>query len=323
MENQGIEITSAAEVGLHLVELEQKARAYALNAKAANTLKAYRADWRKFSQWCEERQLQALPAAPETVAMFAAELAGSEKASTLQRRMSAIAQAHKAKGHESPTRAGIVQNVLAGVRRAHGSAQVGKAALLTEDIRAMVAMCEEDLAGHRDRALILLGFAGAFRRSELVALQVEDLEFTSSGLVVTLRRSKTDQDGQGVKRGIPFGSSERTCPVHAVRKWLEAGRLSSGPLFRGVNRWGQVQTTPLSDRAVALVVKKLATAAGLSPERYAGHSLRAGLATQAAMNGVEERVIQNQTGHKSVTVLRRYIRDGSLFRQNAASSLGL
>lgn len=308
---------------LGLVELQEKAKGYALNSKAANTLRAYRADWRRFTSWCDERQLRALPAAPETVAMFAAELAGAEKASTLQRRMSAIAEAHRAAGFESPTRAGIVQNVLAGVRRAHGSAQEGKAALLTQDILVMVATCDENLAGLRDRALILLGFAGAFRRGELVALQVEDLAFTSNGMVVTVRRSKTDQEGQGTKKGIPFGASERSCPVHAVRKWLEASRLSSGPVFRGVNRWGQVQLTPLSDRAVALIVKKLATAAGLNPKLYAGHSLRAGLATQAAMNGVEERLIQNQTGHKSVAVLRRYIRDGNLFKNNAAGSVGL
>lgn len=318
-----LEQIQANNTQLGLVELQEKAKAYALNSKAANTLRAYRADWRRFTSWCEAQGLAALPAAPETVAMFAAELAGAEKASTLQRRMSAIAQAHRTAGFESPTRAAVVQNVLAGVRRAHGSAQEGKAALLTEDIKAMVATCDEDLVGLRDRALILLGFAGAFRRGELVALQVEDLAFTSSGLVVTVRRSKTDQDGQGTKKGIPFGASERSCPVHAVRKWLEAARLSRGPVFRGINRWGQVQTIPLSDKAVALIVKKMATAAGLNPKLYAGHSLRAGLATQAAMNGVEERVIQNQTGHKSVNVLRRYIRDGSLFRQNAASSLGL
>lgn len=308
---------------LGLVELQEKARGYALNSKAANTLRAYRADWRKFTAWCDERQLIPLPATAETVAMFAAELAGAEKASTLQRRMSAIAEAHRAAGFESPTRAGIVQNVLAGVRRAHGSAQEGKAALLTQDILAMVATCDEDLAGLRDRALILLGFAGAFRRGELVALRVGDLTFTSSGLVIAVRRSKTDQEGQGAKKGIPFGASERSCPVHAVRKWLEAARLSSGPVFRGVNRWSQVQSISLSDRAVALIVKRLATAAGLNPKLYAGHSLRAGLATQAAMNGVEERLIQNQTGHKSVNVLRRYIRDGNLFRQNAAGSVGL
>jgi site-specific recombinase XerD len=308
---------------LDLVELQEKAKGYALNSKAANTLRAYRTDWRRFMAWCEMRGFAALPAQPDTVAMFAAELAGAEKASTLQRRMSAISQAHRTAGFESPTRTALVQNVLAGARRAHGVAQVGKAALLTEDIKAMVATCDEDLVGLRDKALILLGFAGAFRRSELVALEVDDLSFTSSGLVVSMRRSKTDQEGQGAKKGIPFGVSEHTCPVHAVRKWLEASRLTAGPVLRGVTRWGQVQTTPLTDRAVALIVKKLATAAGLNPKLYAGHSLRAGLATQAAMNGVEERVIQNQTGHKSVTVLRRYIRDGSLFRQNAAASVGL
>lgn len=308
---------------LPLAELGEKARSYALNSKAKNTLRAYRADWGKFCTWCEGQGLAALPAAPETVALYLSGLAGRVKVASLQRNATAISQAHRAAGHESPTRAALVQSVLAGIRRAHGAPQQGKAALLTEDIKAMLAAIEEGPAAPRDRAMLLLGFAGAFRRSELVTLQVEDLAFTGGGLVVTLRRSKTDQEGQGAKKGIPFGAHEHTCPVQAVRKWLEASRLVSGPLFRGVNRWGQLQPGALSDRAIALVVKRAALAAGLNPALYAGHSLRAGLATQAAMNGVEERLIQDQTGHKSVAVLRRYIRDGNLFRRNAAASLGL
>jgi len=187
----------------------------------------------------------------------------------------------------------------------------------------MVEGAPDRLLGLRDRALLLLGFSGAFRRSELVALDVEDLEFTGDGLVVTQRRGKTDQEGVGRKIGIPFGGNPDTCPVRAVRKWLDAAAVMSGPVFRSVNRHGHVQPGRLSDKAVAIVVKRHAPAAGLDPLRYAGHSLRAGLATAAAAAGASERSIMNQTGHRSVPMVRKYIRDGQLFRENAAATVGL
>jgi integrase len=175
----------------------------------------------------------------------------------------------------------------------------------------------------RDRALLLLGFAGAFRRSELVSLDVEDLEFSRAGLVVRLRRSKTDQEGQGRRIGVPRGQRAETCPLMALQAFLKAASIESGPLFRGVNRHGQLLQGRLSDRAVALVVKRRVEAVGLDPERFAGHSLRAGLATSAAAAGASERAIAKQTGHKSMAVLRRYIRDGDLFRDNAAAAVDL
>jgi integrase len=177
--------------------------------------------------------------------------------------------------------------------------------------------------GLRDRALLLVGFAGAFRRSELVSLDVADLEFTGGGLIVTLRKSKTDQEGRTRRLGIPYGSSEQTCPVRSERAWLESAHITHGPVFRSLDRFHRVQPKRLSDKAVALVVKRRAKAVGLDPARYAGHSLRAGLATSAAAAGASERVIMSQTGHRSAEMVRRYIREGSLFTSNPAAMVGL
>ncbi len=301
----------------------ERARDYAQQARAANTRRAYRADWADFTAWCRDRRLTALPATPETVVLYLSDLAMSRKTSTLQRRLSAISQAHKAADLETPTGHHAVRAVWSGIRRVKGTAQEGKAPAVTRDLRAMVATLPGTLPGLRDRALLLLGFAGAFRRSELAGLDIADVTTTRDGLVVDLRRSKTDQEGEGRRIGIPYGSRPGTCPVRAVQDWLAAAKIASGPLFRGVNRHGQVGKTRLSDRAVALIVKRAAAAAGLDPARYAGHSLRAGLATSAAAAGVSERAIMAQTGHKSLPMVRRYIREGSLFNENAAAEVGL
>lgn len=305
-----------------LAETVERAGEYARQAKAPNTLRAYRSDWLDFDTWCQAHGLEALPATDKTVALYLTEAADRMKTSTMQRRLSAIAQAHKAAGHESPTK-GRVAMVWQGIRRAKGTAQKGKAPARTQEVRAMVATCGDGLLHARDRALLLLGFAGAFRRSELVGLDVADLDFGADGLTVTLRRSKTDQEGAGQKVGIPYGSTPQTCPVRNLRAWLDAASITSGPVFRSVNRWEQVSAARLTGRAVALIVKRCAEAAGLDPAQYAGHSLRAGLATAAAEAGVSERTIMAQTRHKSLPMVRRYIRDGNLFRDNAAAAVGL
>ena len=314
--------------GISLAEVEKlhsEARDFARDAKAANTLRAYASDWRDFTDWCRWHKREPLPASPETVALYLTHLARAMKPSTIQRRISAISQAHAAAGYEdSPTRTAIVRAVWQGIRRSKGVAQSGKIPVLTPDLREMIhALPEGRLLSLRDRALLLLGFAGAMRRSELVGLDVGDVIETAEGLVVTIRRSKTDQEGAGRKVGIPYGSKLATCPVRAVREWKSVGGLEGGPLFRTVNRHGKLGAARLGDRSVALIVKRAIEATGKEPGGFAGHSLRAGLATAAAMAGVSERVIQEQTGHKSLPVLRRYIRDGSLFRENAAAEVGL
>jgi integrase len=187
----------------------------------------------------------------------------------------------------------------------------------------MIERLPLSLQGTRDRALLLVGFAGAFRRSELVGLDIADLEFGRDGLVVTVRRSKTDQEGQGRRVGIPYGSHAETCPVRAAQEWVDLLDTTSGPLFRRIDRHGHIGAARLSDKAVALIIKRCARAAGLGAADLAGHSLRAGLATAAAAAGVSERAIMAQTGHRSLATVRKYIREGSLFLENAAGKVGL
>jgi site-specific recombinase XerD len=306
-----------------LATLTDQARAYLDAARSANTHRAYRADWQHFSDWCAENGVSALPAAPGTLVAYLTGHARTLKASTLQRRLVAIAHAHKAATLDSPTTDAGVRSVWRGIRRTVGTAQVGKAALLTDDIKLLVAALPDTSSGVRDRALLLLGFAGAFRRSELIALDVLDVQIGREGATVTVRRSKTDQEGTGTKIGIPMGRYADSCPVRALSAWLAALGDDAGPLFRAVDKTGRVRASRLSGIDVARIVKRTALAAGLDPTTYAGHSLRAGLATSAAVAGVEERAIMQQTRHKSVTVARRYIRDGSLFRGNAAGRVGL
>jgi site-specific recombinase XerD len=301
----------------------QAAADYARAARAANTVRAYSSDWHHFVSWCESKNLSALPAEPQTVAWYLGHLAQlGRKPATIERRLTSISQAHKQLEHDSPTVASAVRNVLAGIKRTHGTIQDAKAPALVEDLKAMMATLPGDLRGLRDRALLLVGFAGAFRREELAGIEVRDLEWTRAGVVVLLRHSKTDQEGQGRKVGIPLGHTD-TCPVHALRAWLNASGVRGGRVFRGVDRWGHLLEQGLCDRTVARVVKRAAGAAGLDPDRYAGHSLRAGLATAAANAGLEERKIMAQTGHKSVKMVRRYIRDAELFRDNVAAQVGL
>jgi integrase len=237
--------------------------------------------------------------------------------------LNAIAEAHKVAGLDSPTHTGIVRNTMKRIRRTLGTAPVQKPPAFTGDIRAMLEAAGDGAIGARDRALILLRFAGAFRRSELVGLNVEDCVFGKEGLTVTLRRSKTDQDGAGRKIGIPYGSNPETCAVRTIQPWMEQAGINAGPVLRSINRHGQVQPRRLSGIDVARMVKKLVERGGLDSAKYAGHSLRAGHATSAAIAGASERSIMNQTGHRTVQMVRRYIRDGSLFRENSAGKLGL
>jgi site-specific recombinase XerD len=293
-------------------------------SKAHNTIRGYQADWRHFCAWCESRGgLQSLPATPDAVAAFIAECAGTLKPGSIQRRLNAIAEAHKAAGFESPTHHAFVRNTMKGIRRTKGTAPAQKAPALTEEIRTMGEAAGDGTIGARDRALILLGFAGAFRRSELVGLDVEDCAIGRDGLTIILRRSKIDQEGAGRKVGIPYGSNPETCPIRTIQLWMEQAGVAAGPLFRSINRQGKVKSRRLSGIDVARIIKKLAQRAGLDASKYAGHSLRAGHATSAAIGGASERSIMNQTGHRSVQMLRRYIRDGNLFRDNSGAKLGL
>ncbi len=324
MDDSFVPEVKAAESDAFLQQAKTQIAVYAANSKAAHTWKAYQADLRDFTTWCEEHNLVSLPATPETVAAYLADLTQRCKVSTIQRRLSAISQQHAAARFESPTRSAIVRLTMQGIRRTHAPAQgVRKVQpAVTSVIYKLVDPLGTSLIDLRDRALILLGFAGAFRRSELAQLQLTDITETEDGLRVRLRHSKTDQEGEGFVKGIPYGHEHKTCPVRAWKAWKEAACLTGGYAFRSITRYSKLGAS-LSDRAVAEVIKRRAQAAGLAYTEFSGHSLRAGLATAAAQAGVSERVIAKQTGHKSLPVLRGYIREGSLFTENAAAKVGL
>jgi integrase len=304
------------------VPVAEQAREYARRARSAATLRAYASDWRDFEDWCAKQPVSALPATPQTVAYYISAMADHSKASTIGRRLSSISVAHQVKGFDSPTKSQIVHSVLRGIRRTIGTAPNEKAPLVAADIREMVAGLPDRLIGKRDRALLLLGFAGAFRRSELIGLDVEDLTFGENGLVVLLRRSKTDQEAQGRKIGIPALPTSDACPVRAVRAWLEASGITAGPLFRPVAVGGRLQTKRLSSNGVAEVVKHRLPA-GRDTAKFAGHSLRAGFVTSAADGGASIKAIMRQTGHRSLETVMRYIRSASLFKGNALGATGL
>lgn len=306
------------------VAVPERVQAYLNSARARNTIRGYRSHFHQFQQWCAGAGRCPLPAAPETIACYLSERAGNLKAATLQAHLAAIGKAHKTAGLPSPVKDNaLVFEVLKGLKRVHGTAVTQKAPVLTDDLRLMLRHLPAGLLGIRDRALLLVGFAGAFRRSELVGLNVEDLTFTSEGLLLALRRSKTDQEGEGRDVAIPFGSNVPTCPVSAVRAWLDASAITEGPVFRAMARCGRILATRLSDHAVAVVVKRYAAVAGFDPRQCSGHSLRAGLVTSAARAGVPERVIMRQTGHKSIEMVLRYVRQANSFKENAVNALGL
>lgn len=307
---------------LALVELVEHANDYAAAARSESTRRAYRSDWGAFERWCQPHGFAPLPALPETVALYLVHLADQgRKVATISRALAALSQAHRFAGLPSPRGTARVGETLRGIRRRLGVAPEGKAPVLAPELKRMLAGLPDTLLGLRDRALLALGFAGGFRRSELVGLDVADLAFTGNGLEVHLRRSKTDQEGEGRKVGVPFGSAPSCCPVRAVRAWLDAAGITEGAVFRALRRHGRLTAVRLVGRAVARVVQRTATAAGLDAKRLAGHSLRAGLVTSAALAGRSERAIMAQTGHRSAAMVRRYIRDVSLFDDNAAAGL--
>ena len=309
-----------------LARYATQARQYAAHAKSPRTLAAYQSDWQDFEAFCRRSGQGSLPAAPETVALYLTYLVDDRKrkTSTLARRLAAISQVHQAAGFPTPTPESVVRSVLAGIRRIHGSEQTAKTAVSPDLLRKLVTKLPETARGRRDRALLLVGFAGALRRSELVALEVRDLAFEAEGLVLTIRRSKTDPEAGGQLVGIPYSEQPETCPVRALQAWLEAARITEGALFRPIERWSQaILPRALEARRVATLLKEYVKRAGLDPKTFAGHSLRSGLATAAAAGGASERAIMDQTRHKSVKQVRRYIQRGSLFRDNAAKYTGV
>jgi len=302
---------------LALAELDSQTREYIRNALSSSTHRLYKSDFRQFSEWCASHNLQALPALPETVARFLSFEAGRGiKPSTLIRRVAAIRMFHEANGNPSPTQHRGVKATIKGIRREKGSAQRKKAPATAERVAAMVAFCDlNTLTGLRDRALLLLGFSGAFRRSELVALQVNDIERTPEGIKVTIRRSKTDQEGQGQMVAILNGTNFRA--VDALMAWLDAAVITDGHIFRPVNKWNQVRPAGLTGESVALTVKRYASKAGLTVDDFSGHSLRAGFITSGAAAGADLFKLMEVSRHRKPETVMGYVRESRLFENHA------
>jgi site-specific recombinase XerD len=293
--------------------------AFAEMEKSAGTRRAYGSDWSIFTAWCAARGLESLPASPGTAARFLSSQArDAKKSSTIGRRAAAIAYAHKLAGHEPPTNAETVKAVVRGIRRAIGTAPVRKAPATADLVMQMIESCPVNLIGLRDRALLALGFAGAFRRSELVALEVSDLLATVDGFRVTIRRSKTDQEGEGQEIAIPRGC--RIEPVAAIEAWLAASGITAGPIFRPIAKGGHIQGVPLSGHSAAAIVKAAAKRVGLDASTFAGHSLRAGFLTSAAEAGGSVLKMVEVSRHKSIDMLTTYVRRSNLFREHAGAA---
>jgi site-specific recombinase XerD len=303
-----------------LIELEQEAAEVASQARSANTVRAYQNDWSHFSSWCGAKGLPALPTTPLTVALYMTAHKDQYSMATLNRRLSSIAAAHRMADNVFDTRCREIALVMDGLRRTKTVQQRQVKALITPLLKRAIDHAQETLADQRDRALILIGMAGALRRSELVTLNVSDLTFSPEGVRIVIRRSKGDQFGEGQVIAIGRTNSEY-CPVANLQGYLERTGITDGKVFRAIDRHGNVKAS-MTDQSVALIIKKRANQAGLEGV-YSGHSLRAGFATQAAKSGVEERKIASTTRHKNMEVLRRYIREGKLFTNAVTTDLGL
>jgi integrase len=298
--------------------LLQQANVYADASKAQSTWRMYAGDWKRFETWCAAQSLRALPTLPETIAVYLTHLAREgRRLATITRALVSISQRHLLCGHPSPRTHGVVREVMKGIRRSLGVAQTSKSPLLPKDLVRMLSTLPNTLLGQRDRALLLLGFFAALRRSELVGLNVSDIEFVPEGLVIHLRRCKTDQEGQGRKIAVPYQSQASVCPVHATQTWLKVSGITEGAVFRGT-RGRSLTQKRLDGGDVARRIKAGAQRVSLDASRFAGHSLRAGFVTAAAMNGAPERSIAVTTNHKNLEMLRRYIRHADLFREPAA-----
>ena len=283
------------------------------NSKSTNTLRAYQSDYNDFSLFCSKNGFQAMPTEPKILSLYITHLASYSKFSTLKRRLASISIIHKTKGHYIDTKHPIIVENLMGIKRTNGSNQKGKKPLLINDLKLLIQAIddsrEKNIRKIRDKALVLIGFSGGFRRSELVDIEYEDIEFVEEGVKIFVKRSKTDQSGEGMTKAIPYFDNINFCPVKALNKWIVEAELKDGKIFN------------ISDKNVALIIKKYANYAGLDAHRYAGHSLRSGFATSTAESGAEERNIMAMTGHKSTEMVRRYIKEANLFKNNALNKI--
>ena len=297
------------------------------SSKANNTLRAYKSDFKDFGAFCSRHGLSSLPTEPKIVSLYLTYLSKNSKFSTLRRRLVSISMVHKLKGHYLDTKHPIIVENLMGIRRVKGSIQKGKKPILINHLKLIINSINEQNTNEtkklRDKAIILIGFGGGFRRTELISIDYEDLEFVPEGLKITLRKSKTDQFGEGMIKGLPYFDDENYCPVTNLRKWLEISNINSGPIFRRFSKGSNLTDDRLTDQSVVLLIKEHLRLAGIENKNFAGHSLRSGFATVAADSGADERSIMAMTGHKTTQMVRRYIREANLFKNNALNKIKL
>ena len=298
------------------------------SSKASNTVRAYKSDFKDFGLFCAQNGFKSLPSEPKIVSLYLTHLSTRDmKMSTIKRRLVSIGVIHKLKGHYLDTKhPSIIENIM-GIKRRKGSVQNGKKPLLISDLKALINVIDEqkkeEIKKIRDRSIILIGFSGGFRRNEIVSLDFDDLDFVTEGLKISLRRSKTDQFGEGLVKGLPYFKNARYCPVQSLKKWIEISKINNGPLFRRFSKGSNLTENRLTDQTVALLIKQYLQLAGIDSKNFSGHSLRSGFATSAAESGAEERSIMAMTGHKSTEMVRRYIKEANLFKNNALNKIDL
>ena len=301
------------EVLTNIKSLEIKTLKNLKNSKAKNTLRAYQADFKDFSIFCSKNGFSSIPTEPKILSLYLTHLSATSKFSTLKRRIASISVVHKMKGHYLDTKHPIVMENLHGIRRAKGTKQLGKKPILINDLKSIINAIDQfnkiEKKKLRDKAILLVGFSGGFRRSELVEIEYDDVEFVSEGVKIFIKRSKTDQSGEGMIKAIPYFENKNFCPVVNLKKWIDYSIIKSGKIFN------------ISDKSVSLIIKKYASLSGLDPNKYGGHSLRSGFATSTAESGAEERNIMAMTGHKTTQMVRRYIKDANLFKNNALNKI--
>jgi len=298
------------------------------SSKANNTVRAYKSDFNDFRLFCAQNGFKSLPSEPRVVSLYLTHLSTRDiKMSTLKRRLVSIGVIHKLKGHYLDTKHPIIIENIMGIKRRKGSIQKGKKPLLINNLKSIINVIDEynkeDIKKFRDRSIILIGFSGGFRRNEIVSLDYDDLDFVTEGLKINLKRSKTDQFGEGSVKGLPYFENTQYCPVLSLKNWIEISKINSGAIFRKFSKGSKLLENRLTDQTVALLIKKYLKLAGIDSKNYSGHSLRSGFATSAAESGAEERTIMAMTGHKSTEMVRRYIKDANLFKNNALNKIKL
>ena len=296
------------------------------SSKANNTIRAYKSDVRDFGLFCVQNGFKSLPSEPKFVSLYLTHLSSKDvKMSTLKRRLVSIGVVHKLQGHYLDTKhPSIIENIM-GIKRRKGSIQKGKKPILISSLKKIIDVIDKqnnkEIKKSRDRSIILIGFSGAFRRNEIVSLDYEDLDFVTEGLKISIRRSKTDQFGEGSVKGLPYFDNLNYCPVTSIQKWIDLSNIKSGSLFRRFTKGSNLSEKRLTDQTVALLIKEYLRLAGIDSKDYSGHSLRSGFATSAAESGAEERSIMTMTGHKSTEMVRRYIKEANLFKNNALNKI--